>query len=243
MRLLRWLGFAIGLGTFVAWLVYLRGNARPTERGILHPRLRQFTIERLNPFLLERGLAGGGRPWAVLVHHGRVSGRVIETPVIAEPVEGGFVVPLPYGVGVDWMRNLQAAGGGQIRFLGETVAIEAPTVVELPEAAAELRPGEVAIWRLMGIGRVAFLARATVPPAPIGDAVPVADEATIMDEVAAPAPVTAAPPLPAAVEAPVEPQRPASEPEVPAAEPTPTKRPRRRRAAGADTAPEARPAE
>jgi hypothetical protein len=234
MRLFRWLGFAIGLGTFVAWLLYLRGNARPTERGILHPRLRQFTIDRLNPFLLERGLAGGGRPWAVLVHHGRVSGRVIETPVIAEPVEGGFIVPLPYGVGVDWMRNLQAAGGGQIRFLGETIAIEAPTVIELPEAAAELRPGEVAIWRLMGIGRLAFLARATVPPAPAAEA------ASIVDDVVAP---VAAGPVRAAVEAPGEPERPPSEPDAPAAEPTPTKRPRRRRAAGADAAPQARPAQ
>lgn len=227
MRLLRWLGFAIGLGTFVAWLVYLRGNARPTERGILHPRLRRFTIDRLNPFLLGHGLAGGGRPWSVLVHHGRVSGRVIETPVIAEPVEGGFVVPLPYGAGVDWIRNLQAAGGGQVRFRGETVAIEAPTVLELPEAAAELRPGEVAIWRLVGIDRLAFLARATVPPAPIAESVPAA----------------VAPPVPAAVQAPVEPEAPI-EPEAPPAEPTPPKRSRRRRAGGAEAAtPEAGPAE
>jgi hypothetical protein len=36
------------------------------------------------------------------------------TPVVAVPAEGGFVIPLPYGEGVDWPKNVLAAGRATI---------------------------------------------------------------------------------------------------------------------------------
>lgn len=55
-------------------------------------------------------------PFAVVHHVGRRSGRRFRTPVVAvaRPRDGGgggvdVVVALPYGPGVDWVRNGQAA--------------------------------------------------------------------------------------------------------------------------------------
>ena len=46
---------------------------------------------------LMRPLAGVVPPLAVVHHVGRKSGRAYRTPVLAFPVAGGYVTPLPYG--------------------------------------------------------------------------------------------------------------------------------------------------
>ena len=53
--------------------------------------------------------AGRG-PWALLRHVGRRSGRVYETPLLLARTADGFVAELTYGTGVDWYRNIVAAG-------------------------------------------------------------------------------------------------------------------------------------
>lgn len=49
--------------------------------------------------------------FAVLSHIGRKSGKVYRIPIIAEPIEGGFVIALTYGRKVDWYENVKAQGG------------------------------------------------------------------------------------------------------------------------------------
>jgi len=49
--------------------------------------------------------------FAVLTHTGRKSGRLYRIPVIAEPVENGFMFALTYGLKVDWYENVKAKGG------------------------------------------------------------------------------------------------------------------------------------
>jgi deazaflavin-dependent oxidoreductase (nitroreductase family) len=53
--------------------------------------------------------AGRG-PWSLLRHVGRRSGRVYETPLLLARTPDGFVAELTYGTGVDWYRNIIAAG-------------------------------------------------------------------------------------------------------------------------------------
>jgi deazaflavin-dependent oxidoreductase (nitroreductase family) len=48
--------------------------------------------------------------FAILRHVGRKSGAPYRTPVIAEPIENGFVIALTYGKQVDWLKNILAAG-------------------------------------------------------------------------------------------------------------------------------------
>jgi hypothetical protein len=57
-------------------------------------------------------IARSGRgPFSLVRHVGRTSGRTYETPVILARVPQGFVAELTYGAGVDWYRNIVAAGG------------------------------------------------------------------------------------------------------------------------------------
>ena len=49
-------------------------------------------------------------PFAVLHHVGRRTGRVYRTPVVAFRSPRGVVVPLFYGLEVEWLRNVLLAG-------------------------------------------------------------------------------------------------------------------------------------
>ena len=48
--------------------------------------------------------------FAILTHTGRTTGKVYKTPIIAEPIEDGFVIALTYGKKVDWLANVLASG-------------------------------------------------------------------------------------------------------------------------------------
>jgi deazaflavin-dependent oxidoreductase (nitroreductase family) len=112
--------------------------------------IRTFNKKILNPLML---LAAGRRHWyAAKLHHiGRRSGRPYVTPVVAEPVPGGFVVPLPYGTDVDWLRNVRAAGEAVIDLHGIPYAVDQPQVVAAAEALPIVRPSRRRVWRRLGI--------------------------------------------------------------------------------------------
>jgi deazaflavin-dependent oxidoreductase (nitroreductase family) len=76
-------------------------------------------------------------PWAVLLHRGRRSGRTYRTPVLAFRQGDTLIVALLYGEESDWLRNLQAAGGGQVVRIGRTFELGRPRVVDT-SAATEL---------------------------------------------------------------------------------------------------------
>ena len=67
----------------------------------------------LNKHLLNRAMLrlAGRKHWyaSVIEHTGRRSHKTYATPVVADRVDDGFIVPLPYGTGVDWLRNVLAA--------------------------------------------------------------------------------------------------------------------------------------
>jgi deazaflavin-dependent oxidoreductase (nitroreductase family) len=69
----------------------------------------------------------------VLNHVGRTSGRAYATPLVTRRVDDGFVIPLPFGEGTQWVRNLIAAGAGTIRWDGRDFEIVRPRIVELEE--------------------------------------------------------------------------------------------------------------
>lgn len=74
----------------------------------------QYAKRWFNPYVLP--VAERLAPFAVVEHSGRRSHRAYRTPVVAlarRRAGGGVdaVFALPYGPGVDWARNGQAAGG------------------------------------------------------------------------------------------------------------------------------------
>jgi len=94
---------------------------------------RDFTNRVMGP------LAAWAPPMAVVHHVGRKSGRAYRTPVLAFPVEGGILTPLPYGTDTDWLLNLMAAGGGELEVFGRLREVENPRVIDV-EAARALVP-------------------------------------------------------------------------------------------------------
>ena len=115
-----------------------------------HPRLRKFNKHVLNPVMR---LAAGRRHWyAGALHHvGRRSGRPYVTPLVAEPIPGGFVIPLPYGADVDWLRNLRAAGRATLVVEGREHTIDEPVVVPAREALPIVREKRRRVWHRLGI--------------------------------------------------------------------------------------------
>jgi deazaflavin-dependent oxidoreductase (nitroreductase family) len=106
--------------------------------------VRRFNKHVTNPAMM--GLAGS-RYWyaAVIRHTGRNSGKHYATPVVAVKVPDGIVVPLPYGSGVDWLRNVLAAGSATITDKGHTYHVVRPEVID----AATAEPQLPARWRRM----------------------------------------------------------------------------------------------
>jgi deazaflavin-dependent oxidoreductase (nitroreductase family) len=76
-------------------------------------------------------------PWAVILHRGRRSGRPYRTPVLAFRQEQTLVVALLYGEESDWLRNLRAAGGGEVVRMGRCFRLGEPRVIDT-SAATEL---------------------------------------------------------------------------------------------------------
>jgi deazaflavin-dependent oxidoreductase (nitroreductase family) len=94
-------------------------------------------MRRVNRALTNRlvgPVAGFLPPLAVVHHEGRKSGSHYRTPVLAFPIEGGLLMPLPYGTDTHWVLNLLAAGGGRLEASGQQIAVENPRVVDTEEA-------------------------------------------------------------------------------------------------------------
>jgi hypothetical protein len=72
------------------------------------------------------------------------------------------VLPLPWGEGTDWCRNLRAAGGAVIRWGGADIEVDRPEVIDaadaLPAFDAVMRP----IVKLIGIKKFLRVRRAAV---------------------------------------------------------------------------------
>ena len=67
--------------------------------------------------------AGWVPAYGVLKHIGRRSGTEHRTPLNMFPTVDGFAVFLPYGTTkTDWLKNLNATGGGRMQRYGKTHA-------------------------------------------------------------------------------------------------------------------------
>jgi deazaflavin-dependent oxidoreductase (nitroreductase family) len=73
-------------------------------------------------------------PWAVIVHRGRRSGTEYRTPVLAARSGSSLYVTLYYGSRAQWVRNLRAAGGGEVIRRGRRRRIANVRIVESPSA-------------------------------------------------------------------------------------------------------------
>lgn len=110
-----------------------------------------------------RPVAGRLPMMALLLHVGRTSGHTYRTPVNCWLDDQAALVPLAYGRDTDWMKNVDAAGGGVIVARGREHPVGRPVVVG-PEAA-ELVPGVVRLF-LIVIDAAEFAEFPLLSPAP-----------------------------------------------------------------------------
>lgn len=86
-----------------------------------------------------------------LVHHrGRRSGKQYRTPVKLFVSGSDYLISLPYGAESDWVRNVLAAGGGELTTRGQRERLQSPRLrvdAEPPELPAAIR----ALQRRLGI--------------------------------------------------------------------------------------------
>jgi deazaflavin-dependent oxidoreductase (nitroreductase family) len=103
-------------------------------------------------------------PWmpglGLVIHRGRRSGRHYETPVNVFRTEDGYMMALTYGPATDWVRNVMAAGGCDLRTRGHTVHLGSPRMFH-DENRSAIRPVERQVLRLVGVAD--FLSLKTAP--------------------------------------------------------------------------------
>jgi deazaflavin-dependent oxidoreductase (nitroreductase family) len=119
------------------------------------PLLRAIRVSNkyvLNPVL--GALAGRKNSYAALIGHtGRKSGKQFSTPVGAERVYDGFIIPLGYGNRVDWLQNVLAAGRATISAEGETHVVTDPEVIDAATALPMLSPRRRRTIQRIGIAQ------------------------------------------------------------------------------------------
>jgi deazaflavin-dependent oxidoreductase (nitroreductase family) len=95
-----------------------------------------FVNTAVNPWLLERGLAGGAHAEiGPLEHIGRKSGIRRLTPVHPEPTPEGFRVMVPLGSHSEWARNVVAAGSCRLQLHERTYELADPRLIPAGEVA------------------------------------------------------------------------------------------------------------
>lgn len=106
---------------------------------MVHDTVRVLNKRVLNPVMM---LVAGQKYWyaGVIEHTGRHSGKTYTTPVVIDRVDDGFIIPLPYGTEVDWLRNVLAAGSATLRVHGETCRAVEPEVIDAATASPQLSP-------------------------------------------------------------------------------------------------------
>jgi deazaflavin-dependent oxidoreductase (nitroreductase family) len=93
-------------------------------------RLRPFTTRVFNP--LFRRVAAWVPGFAILEYVGRKSGRTYRIPVMRFLRGSEFVLCLIYGQDSEWVKNVLAAGGAQIRIRRRTTRLTDPKLIVDP---------------------------------------------------------------------------------------------------------------
>ena len=102
---------------------------------ILLIRFRKRWVAAFNLAVTNRitSLFAGWLPgFGILAHAGRKSGKFYRTPVNVFRAPNGFVIALTYSSQCEWVKNVLAAGGCELKTRGKKYQLSAPKVVRDP---------------------------------------------------------------------------------------------------------------
>jgi deazaflavin-dependent oxidoreductase (nitroreductase family) len=125
--------------------------SKQSASGTRRQRIRRFNHAVLNPIMLRVADWRHGTYPAIVNHLGRRSGTPYRTPVVAQPITGGFVIPLPYGRDTDWLRNVLATGHFRLERAGHISDIAALEIIAADEALPLVPVRLQRVWRRFGI--------------------------------------------------------------------------------------------
>jgi deazaflavin-dependent oxidoreductase (nitroreductase family) len=103
--------------------------------GVLMMRFRKRWLAKINIVFTNRvtSLFAGWLPgFGILTHVGRKSGKVYRTPVNVFRTPSGFIIALTYSSQSEWVKNVLAAGGCELKTRGKKYQLSAPKVVRDP---------------------------------------------------------------------------------------------------------------
>jgi deazaflavin-dependent oxidoreductase (nitroreductase family) len=67
--------------------------------------------------------------FGILAHVGRKSGKVYRTPVKVFQAPNGFIIALTYSSQCEWVKNVLAAGGCELKTRGKKYQLSSPKIV------------------------------------------------------------------------------------------------------------------
>ena len=116
------------------------------------PFLRTFAkFNRIVANPVVRKISGLLGPSAIVRHRGRRTGRHYATPVLAFGTEDGLVVGVLYGTTSDWVRNVLAGGGAEVKWHGRWRTYEKPRLVSSEEGLPTVPIVIRGPFRLLGV--------------------------------------------------------------------------------------------
>ena len=96
--------------------------------------VRPLVVRYLNP--VTRRVANRLPGFCVATYRGRTSGRVYRIPLNVFRRGDRYVFALTYGPDVQWVKNVQAAGGCDIETRGRDITLARPRMEVAPRARA-----------------------------------------------------------------------------------------------------------
>jgi deazaflavin-dependent oxidoreductase (nitroreductase family) len=92
-------------------------------------KVRVFNKHVTNKILIHIAGRNFGH-FAILTHEGRKSGKLYRIPIIAEPVENGFIIAMTYGKKVDWYENILAKGQCSLHWKHKDYTLVNPQLID-----------------------------------------------------------------------------------------------------------------
>jgi deazaflavin-dependent oxidoreductase (nitroreductase family) len=83
---------------------------------------------------IARRFAGRIRPFAMIGHVGRTSGKAYQTPIMVFRSGATFAIALTYGPDTEWVRNVRQAGTCTLEYGGRHLTLIEPRIAALAEA-------------------------------------------------------------------------------------------------------------
>src|SRR5215472_1872365 len=136
----------------------------PAGGGMPIPRIvRQWNKAGLNR--VTKHIAPWAPGFGVVIHRGRRSGRLYQTPVNVFAAGDSYVFALTYGPDTDWVKNVRAAGGCGLRTRGRAIRLTSPRLYH-DQSRQGIRPLERQVLRMIGVADFLSLkiAPAVAPP-------------------------------------------------------------------------------